>query len=159
MPSGDRSGLQDQADIDQEKASARRVHNYALAFVGLKETQGVYHSPKANSNLQAFGAALFQCNYVVFNSASFTTAQKVKWADEILSGPTDGQSDFAIYEVMEAILDNLIPTGPSAWSRPDSAARYAFAACIMETSQWTAGEDITISDVDLFGGTWIDSLA
>ena len=145
-------------DLGQEKTAARLAHDYLVAEAAALEFVATYHPAGHVGRIHDFLTYAHHANYVVFNSDTFTTAQKIKFGEELASGPTDGQTTFALFQVVSGLDDAAIPTSACAWVTPSTGVRDDIAGSVEATALWAASEDTGLSDVDLADGHWIEEL-
>ena len=135
-------------DLGTRKTAARLLHDYLVAEAAALAVVAVYHPATHVARIHDFHTFAHHACYVVFNSDTYDTDAQIKWAEEMASGPTDGQTTFAWVQVVSGLDDDAIPTSACTYVDPTDGTRGAIADAVMNSGTWFTNEDTSLSGVD-----------
>ena len=110
-------------DTGELQAAALGLHEQLLAWASGVDAEALFQSARDVGVAHDFLTYAHHASYVVFNSATWTMAQKLAWANKMATGASDVVSPFTFFQVAHLISEDMVPTEACAWVNPDTMAR------------------------------------
>ena len=159
-------------ELEERKSAAITVHKQLKEWTVSLMEEGIVHPISDTQKSHDFLAYAHQAIYVVMNSSNWTHAQKLTFCQNMAMGSADVTSPFVFFQKVHKISDkSKIPTEACSWVNPANGDRVNLSLARESsigtndvdsrgtaTGGWFIGLPVTIPNVSLANGSWIENI-
>ena len=137
----------------------REHHSWLLQQAEAGEVEGRAHDIEEVHALHNFWSFAHHASYEVAHDDDLTVAQKVRWAENQMLGPSNAGTIFAWYTAIRALTPVTGPVSACLWVVPGTGARVAVNLIVSTSHTYFAVEGgVVVSEATLADGGWIEEL-
>ena len=144
------------SDTEKLRLAFREHHDWLRAQSEAGHAEGQVHDITERHAFHNFMAFAHHAAYTVANDGDLTTAEKIRWAENQMLGPTDAETIFNWYVAIRTLTPVAGPTSACTWVVPGTGVRGPVAQIISDTSlTYFAMGGVVVNESTLADGGWI----